>query len=428
MSKIPPQIELRDSCIFINNLEIRSFEASDYLHQLPDYEREAACVKAFELGFFCLQRTENINDTQFVKQQFNALLNELYQAVNEIPNTISAQLANKIGTGEGQLLAPLQGQISLTTAVMDAQIKAVSDFLNQEFNPSQETSVFGSAVQKIQNLLDDKRSDSLQGIFSAAIANITAENSVLAKSVRAVVTEAVKPLASEVDKLAQQIREQELVESVLEQTIAKGAIYEEVVLAELQKWSKTCGAEISYVGDENRPGDILIKLTSNSVVGTDITIILEARNRESQRWGRTKISRYLETAMAKYETNSAIFLSHSIRGLGKDVGEFGQGECQYGFWVATHHDLLNIALQVLIIRQQLASKQNFNSPIDSAAIEAQVERIQLSLNNVTKINTLLTNMEKNTEGIRDSAKALRNEIRSSLEAITQAISKSNPQA
>lgn len=75
MTQVPPKIELRDDQIIISNLQIRLFEASDYLHQLPDYDREAACVKAFEMGFFCLQRTENLNDTQFVKQQFNALLN-----------------------------------------------------------------------------------------------------------------------------------------------------------------------------------------------------------------------------------------------------------------------------------------------------------------------------------------------------------------
>lgn len=428
MSKIPSQIEVRNDCIIIRNLEIRLFDAVDYLQQLPEYEHEDFCRNALEVGFFCLQRTQTRSDTEFVKRQFDSLLSELYAAVGTIPNTIEAKLADKIGTNEGQLLAPIQGQINLITAVLNARLEAVTNFLNQEFNPSQETSVFGSAVQKIQNLLDDKRSDSLQGIFSAAIANITAENSVLAKSVKSVVAEAVKPLASEVDKLAQQIREQELVESVLEQTIAKGAIYEEVVLAELQKWSKTCGAEISYVGDDNRPGDILIKLTSNSVVGTDITIILEARNRESERWGRTKISRHLETAMARYEANCAIFLSHSNRGLGKDVGDFGQGECQYGFWVATHHDMMNIAIQFLILRQQLTSQQTFNSQIDGATIESQVQRIESSLKHITQINTYLTETEKNTEGIREQAKALRKEIRSSLEAITQAISKTNPQA
>jgi len=427
MSKIPPQIEVLEDSIIIQNLEIRLFDAVQFLQQIPDYEQKAACINAFEIGFFCLHRVHHFDDVEFVRREFDYLLAELQRAVAVIPQALEKNLASKIGTDNGQLLAPMQMQINLTRAVIAEQLESVKNLFLSEIDISSDTSSLGGVMNKIQNLLDPARIDSIQGVFLEALKNATIESGVLAKSVKSVVEEAVKPLASEVDKLAIQIREQELVESVLEQTIAKGAIYEELVLAELQKWSKTCGAEISYVGDENRPGDILIKLTSNSVVGTDITIILEARNRESQRWGRTKISRHLESAMAKYEANSAIFLSHSLRGLGKDVGEFGQGECQYGFWVATHHEMLNVALQFLILRQQLTSQKTFSSPIDSAAIKAQLERIELSLNNVTKINTLLTNMEKNTEGIRDSAKALRNEIRSSLEAIAQAISKSNPQ-
>ncbi|MDZ7955894.1 hypothetical protein [Nostoc sp. DedQUE09] len=400
MTQVPPKIELRDDQIIINNLEIRLFEASDYLHQLPDYEREAACIKAFEMGFFCLQRTENLNDTQFVKQQFNALLNELYQAVNEIPNTISAQLANKIGTGEGELLAPLQGQINLTTAVMDAQIKAVSDFLNQEFNPLQETSVFGSAVQKIQNLLDENRTDSLQGVFSAAIANITAENSVLAQSVRAVVTEAVKPLAQEVEKLAQQVREKELIELTLEQTIAKGASFEQAVVAELEPWAKLYGAEITHVGKDKQPGDILVKFTANSIASVDLSLVIEVRNRDSASWGRKRISEQLTKAMMKREANAAIFLSRSREGLAQEIGGWGIGTCEQGQWVATTHEILPLAVQFLIVQQQLASQPTFSSQVDCAVIEAQVQQIKLSLNYLTQINSSLTKLQEHSSDIR----------------------------
>ena len=425
MTQVPSKIELRDDRIIISNLIIRLFEASDYLHQLPDYDREAACIKAFEMGFFCLQRTENLNDTQFVKQQFNALLNELYQAVNEIPNTISTQLANKINTGD-ELLAPLQGQIQLTTAVMDAQIKAVSDFLNQEFNPSQETSVFGSAVQKIQNLLDEKRSDSLQGVFSAAIANITAENSVLAKSVRAVVTEAVKPLADEVEKLAQQVREKELIELTLEQTIAKGATYEEAVLVELEPWTKLYGAEITHIGFDKQPGDILLKFSANSIAAIEISIVIEVRKRNSASWGRKRISDQLIKAMMKREANAAIFLSSSREGLAQEIGYWGQGSCEQGQWVATTHEMLSLAIQFLIVQQQLASQPTFNSQIDCAVIEAQVQQIKSSLNYLTQINSSLTKLQENSSDIRVKARAMRTEIRNALLSISESIS-SNPQ-
>lgn len=423
MSKIPPQIEVQDNCIIIQNLEIRLFDAVAFLQQIPEHEQKAACINAFEIGFFCLQRVHHFDDVEFVRREFDYLLAELERAVAVIPQALSKNLASKIGTENGQLLAPMQAQILLTKAVIAEQLESVKILFQQEIDISSDTSSLGGVMNKIQNLLDPNRIDSVQGVLIEYLKNLTSESGLLPKSVKAVVEEAIKPLASEVDQLAQEIREKELVQSVLEQTISKGAIYEEVVLAELQKWSKTCGAEISYVGDENRPGDILIKLSSHSVIGTDITIILEARNRESQRWGRRNISRHLETAMAKYEADAAIFLSRSLRGLGKDVGELGQGENKYGFWVATHHEMLHVALQFLILRQQIVSQQTFNSQIDGGAIESQVQRIESSLKHISQINTYLTDMEKNSEGIREQAKALRKEIRSSLDSIMAAISR-----
>lgn len=99
----------------------------------------------------------------------------------------------------------------------------------------------------------------------------------------------------------------------------------------------------------------------------------------------------------------------------------GQGICEQGLWVATTHDLLNVAIQFLIIRQQLASQQLANSQLDYAVIEAQLQRIQSSLDYVTKINTHLTYVQENAEGIRAKGKAMRGEIRNSISEIYEAV-------
>ena len=58
------------------------------------------------------------------------------------------------------------------------------------------------------------------------------------------VSEAVKPLADEVDKLAKEVRGQEAAEEALEQTTSKGKTYEVEVLEDLHQWSAFAGAEI----------------------------------------------------------------------------------------------------------------------------------------------------------------------------------------
>ncbi|MBD2538644.1 hypothetical protein [Coleofasciculus sp. FACHB-SPT36] len=414
-------IEIIGDHIVIRDLEIRYPEAANYLRQLPQSQQESTLLSCVEMGFACIQVAHARQDTAFIEQRMQALLSEFQTAVSRIVQSFEQELVSQIGTENGQVLAPLKGQINQTAAVLTAQVDGVRTLLARDIDPHKETSVIGSVLKTLTNLLNPKLSDSIQGSFKAALANVTADNGTLAKAVKSVVSEAVKPLASEVDKLRQEIRDKQVTQAALEQTTAKGAAYEEIVLVELQDWSKICGAEIHHVAKENEPGDILIKLTPNSVAATEISIIIEARNRPSQPWGRKMISQRLTKALAKYEANAGIFLSHSRQGFAREIGEWTQGTCEYGLWVATTHELLTVALQFLIVRQQLATQQAFNTKLDYGVIEAQIQRIQSSLNYISQINSHLTYLQENTEGIRTKAKVMKAEIQSALGSISESL-------
>ncbi|QLE60031.1 hypothetical protein [Nostoc sp. TCL26-01] len=154
MSEIQSQIEVRDDCIIIRNLEIRLYDAVDYLNSIPVYEYEQACINAFEIGFFCIQRVQNRNDTEFVKREFEYLLAELYKAVAIIPQALERRLVSQIGTENGQILAPMQSQINLTRAVISEQLEEVKKLFQQEMDISKDSSTLGVAMRKIQELLD----------------------------------------------------------------------------------------------------------------------------------------------------------------------------------------------------------------------------------------------------------------------------------
>jgi hypothetical protein len=416
-----PPIEICDHTILICDLEIVNRDAVNYLQRLPEAEYEQACIRAFEVGIFCLERTQTSQDTEFVKRQIELLMAEVNRAVTAIPKTVQKELVSKIGTAEGQVLAPINAQINLASTVLTSRLDDVKTLLSKDIDPSKESSVLGSTLKNLKTLLDPKRNDSIQGVFTTNLKNVTAENGILAKVIKSVVGESIKPLSDEVNKLAQQFREREIAESVLQQTIAKGITYEEAVVAELQNWSKFSNAEVYYVGNDKESGDIIIKLTPNSLITTPISIVIEVRDRESQRWGRQRIPRQLTQAMAQRQTNAAIFLSRSRDGLAQEIGNWAVGECEYGQWVATSHEMLTVAIQFLIIRQQLVNQQNYSSQLDCGAIEAQLQRIETALDCVTKINTHLTNLRTNADAIQTQAKALKAEIRSALESIQEAI-------
>ncbi len=106
------------------------------------------------------------------------------------------------------------------------------------------------------------------------------------------------------DRLTKEIRGKQAAQDALQQTTVKGITYEETVVAELQHWSKLTGAEVHHVGTDNNSGDILIKLTPKSIAATELSIIIEARDRSSQLWGRKQISEHLNKAMAQRGANA----------------------------------------------------------------------------------------------------------------------------
>ncbi len=421
ITKYPAKISVLNNQIKIHELEIVLPDAVHYLQQIPPAEYEQTCLRAFEMGLFCLQRVQNRTEIEFVKRQMETLLTEFNKAVAAIPETLEKKLVSQIGADNGQVLAPIKAEINLTKAVLTTQVDAVRTLLAQDIDPSKNSSVLGAALNKIQNLLNPNLSNSVPGIFTNALKNVTAENGTLAKTVKTVVLEAIKPLADEVDKLGQEIREKEVAQSILQQTVAKGTSYEETVLVEAQAWSKFSGAEVHYVAKQNQPGDILIKLAPTSVAATKLSIIIEARNRESKPWGRKQIADQLNKAMARHKANAAIFLSCSLNGLAQEIGNWAIGECEYGLWVATTHDLLTIGIQFLIVRQQLAAQQSNLSKLDCRAIEAQLMRIQTAMDSITNINTHLTHLRTHADGIKTEALTLKDEIRNALTSIEDSI-------
>lgn len=73
----------------------------------------------------------------------------------------------------------------------------------------------------------------------------------LAKTVKEVVADTVRPLANEIDKLAKEIRGQEAAEEALEQTTKKGMCFEEEVLEDLQQWAQFAGAEVHHANSRS---------------------------------------------------------------------------------------------------------------------------------------------------------------------------------
>lgn len=413
-------IEVSGSTIRITNLEIIRKDVADFLEAIPEEEREPTLIRALEVGIFCLERTRTSQDTEFVRRQVDSLLAQFEKATQSIPGKVEEALIGKVGAEEGQLLAPIKSAVNDTSRTLQERVKEVRELLSQEMDPSRETTTLGKALRNLRDMLDPKRTDSVQAVVEAAISRVTTEDGALAKAVKTVVAESVRPLADEVSKLALEIRGQEAAEEALAQTAAKGATYEEETLSRLHAWAQTVGAQVEYVGGDNRPGDILVTLSPSALVDTQMKIVIEVRDRQSPK-GRKQITDDLAAAMVERAATSAIYLSRNVDGLAKEIGEWAEGQAELGSWVACTDAHLSTAIRFLVAQERLKELRAKSPEVDAASIVAQLQRIRTALERVKNINRYSSDVRSGADSIKDEAEGLRDEIRDALSNIEEAI-------
>jgi hypothetical protein len=295
----------------------------------------------------------------------------------------------------------------------------VADLLD----PTKESCSVGKAIKTVSDMLDPHRIDSVQGSLEAAITKVTGEDGVLAKSVKAVVADAIKPLKEEVDALGKEIRGQEAAEEALMQTTQKGISYEEEIVERLQPWAAAVGAQLQHVGGDNRPGDVLLTLTGTSICTTDVRLIIEARDRKTP-VGRKGLSDDMTVKMTERSANAAIYLSRGPDGLAREVGDWCEGESESGPWVATTDQHLLTAIRFVLALHRLRTLRSDQPELDGAAIENQIGRIRTALNRIKNINRRVTDVRSTAEDIGTEATGLRDEIRDALMALEDAIRQS----
>jgi hypothetical protein len=415
-------VEIGENSIRIIHLEVPVKEVADFLRSVPVEEQGFMLMKAIEVGVFCLERGRTAQDTEFVKGKISELLTQVEQAVIGIPAKAELALVQQMGTSDGQVLSPVKKLVNDASSETTKRISELRSLLSDELDPRNAKSTLGSALQSLRDLLNPKNSDSIQSALDQAVYKATAENGVLAKSVKIQVEEALKPLVSEMDGLAKEIRGQEAAAEALEQTTLKGAPYEEEVTGILQEWAQPVGAEVYHVGSDNQPGDIVVALRGDDVIADRISIVIEARDRCSRAMGRKAISSDMATKLAQRNANAGIYLSRTQDGLSlREIGEWAEGFCDYGSWVACTQPHLITAIRFLIVQRRLAALRAEALEVDSASIEQQVKTIRTSLGRVRSIKTKLTELGACSDVIGEQADQLREEIKEAISSIEDAL-------
>lgn len=412
------RIKVHEAGVRIVDLEIRNPDVADFLREVVESEREHVFVQAVEIGVYSLERARTSRDTEFVRRQVDALLARVQEAVGKIPEETEKAISKEIGADDSKILAPVRQLVKQVAAVGETRLNEVRSLLSDEIDPVKETSTLGKALKSLRDLLDPKRTDSVQGSLGKAITEVTGEGGMLTQTIKKVVAEAVKPLSEEVSRLTKDFAAQEKVAEALERTTEKGAPYEDEVVAVLRAWVAAVGGEVHHVGRDNRAGDVLVKLNGGSV--SRLSVVVEARDRTTPQ-GRKLITDDLTVAMAERDANAGIYVSRTRDGLGKEIADWAEGECERGRFVACTHENLVIAMRFLVAQERLAQLRATAPEVDAASIEAQLQRVRTSLDRVKTINRSITAVHSSANDIQTEAEAIRTEIRDCLLCIEDAL-------
>jgi hypothetical protein len=413
-------IEVLEASIWIHELHVDNRDVAKYLDALPDDQHEQALSDAIKVGAFCLERARAGQSLDFVRREIESLLSRVKDALKVLPEETKRQVSATIGAGEGQVLAPIITLVHEVKTAASEKIENIRNLLQAEVNPATESSSLGKALRALRDLLDPKRTDSVQGALDAAVRQVTAESGSLAKAVHAVVSEAVKPLRQELSELAREVHGKEAAAAALEQTTLKGMSYEEEVLHAVKTWAHWHAAEVHHVGADNQPGDILVVFQGPDENGDGLRLIVEARDRQSSH-GRQAISNCMNEAMAKRGANTAIYVAKTRTGLAKEIGEWAEGNCEAGRWVACTHEHLITGLRFLVAQERLQQLRAAAPAVDASSIESQVQRIRTSLGRLKNIKTKITTIRDGADSIESEVALLRNDVNGALTEIEDAL-------
>ena len=196
--------------------------------------------------------------------------------------------------------------------------------------------------------------------------------------------------------------------------------YEEEVVARLQDWARFSGVEVEHVGPDNKPGDVVVRMTGLGGTGTHCTIVIEVKDRQDK-VGRVRVSAMLSEAMPDREATAAVYLSRTRSGLAKEIGDWAEGETTLGPWVACIDDYLLIALRHLNALHELTQIRASRPEVDTVAISSQIQRIRTSLNSLTNIKTKANALHNGATEIEQEADALRKEIVDALVRVEESL-------
>lgn len=414
------KIQLIDKGVLLQDVAVPSEDAWKFLMESPEEEWEPRLLRAIEIGVWALQRALDTGSMDFIKNQAKEILGGVEGKLAALPGDIESGLRDKLGTAEGQLLAPINALI--TNAKTDAESvirrvkQEVEDLYTLHLDPEQESSSLARKLQIIKDLLDSTKDGSVQKELKAAVGMVTAADGALAQNVKSLVDAALAPFKEEIDAITAKITQHDLITGIVERTTLKGESFQERVYEELLRAFGQSGCIVENIGGDNKTGDVLLSFTEGA--GDHkfaYKIIVEAKEERGNNKGITDLNRILSAAMDRRAADGAAFIA-PVEAFTNETRYWHQGHVDRGPWVST--TLENAVEAVRFLRITLHLERNGGD--GEVDVDGAAKQLRVIKDTLRKKADVLRKL-RDIETAADTARGLVNDMHTSIDDAATAL-------
>lgn len=423
-TKTQTKVSVADEQLIIDHLVVENSDVVTYFGNIAEEDLASELERAILIGVKCLERAQASQDIDFVRKEVESMITTMKAAVDKLPAQTVKDLEGKLGTEQGQILHPLKQQIDVVRSAITVQLGEVEELVTSKLDVTNSESTMAVAMAKLKQLLNPEDVNSIQKQVEVIVQELASPDGQLPKSVKAVIDQALAPLTEKLEKLelnlTKEAGKQEGIEEVVQSTTLKGAAFEEDLAERILPWCQPYGTQPDLVGGDKKPGDIVIEFHSDGPLGLEFNIVLSAKDDQNARAQR-RIAGDLDKAMQERGAQFGVFVGKSQATLGKGLGDFAEGECPSGGWIACTIENVVLALRLAVIRYRLAVTRTSLDTIETSQVLSQIAAIRTSLQKIATIKSDKTKAMTALNSIESGASTLQTEIIGYLDAIEAAI-------
>jgi hypothetical protein len=175
-----------------------------------------------------------------------------------------------------------------------------------------------------------------------------------------------------------------------------------------------------HVGNDRQPGDILVSVTDSSLHVDEFIIVIEARDDKTAR-GRKRVADDMTTAMKERKALYGLYVSKTQTGLAKEIGDWSEGRCAQGPFVACTAENIVTALRFALVDSRIRALREVQPEADTSAIQQEVRRLRTAARRLRTIKTKAGSIHKGADAVGEEASQLQREMSDALAAIENAV-------